>query len=184
MILDQVSKAIARIYIKPYINNLLEMNKEPHIKILGDFFRLTYVENSGMAFGINFGSSGFFTVFAAIASLAILIYLYKVRGDKLNARIALALILGGAIGNLIDRVLFSKVVDFIDCDFFNIHLGAKKILLFDFPGYNISRWPVYNIADAAVTVGMIILVIFVLFEKGDAQTAEADVLNDEKQIVR
>ena len=65
--------------------------------------------------------------------------------------------------------------------------GAPQLVigLFDFPGYSLSRWPVYNIADAAVTVGMIILVIFVLFEKEpNAQTTEAEVLNGEKQIVR
>ena len=175
VVLDQASKAIVR----------ASFELHESVKVLGDFFRLTYVENSGMAFGINFGRSGFFAVFAAIASLAILIYLYKVRGDKLNARIALALILGGAVGNLIDRVLFGKVVDFFDCDFFNIHLGAGKILFFDFPGYSMDRWPVYNIADATVSVGMVILVLMVLFEKErDTQATEADLIEGEKQMVR
>jgi len=173
--IDQISKAVVRA--------TFELHES--INVLGDFLRLTFVENSGMAFGINFGHSGFITVFAAIASLAILIYLYKVRGDKLNARIALALILGGALGNLIDRILFGKVVDFVDCDFFNIHLGAKKILFFDFPGYHLDRWPVYNVADAAVTMGMIILVLMVLFEREAAtQTTEVDLIEDEKQMVR
>lgn len=173
VVLDQVTKAIIRA--------TFELHES--VKVLGDLFRFTFVENHGMAFGIQFGRSGFFAVFAAIASLAILIYLYKVRGEKIQARVALALILGGAVGNLIDRILFGKVVDFFDCDFFNIHLGAKRILFFDFPGYHMDRWPVYNIADAAVTIGMVILVIMVIFEK-DRETKEIDTDLSNEQMVR
>jgi len=175
VILDQVTKAIVRV----------SFDLHESMSVLGDFFRLTYVENSGMAFGISFGRSAFFTIFAAIASLAILIYLYKMRGEKKSAQVALALILGGAIGNLIDRVLFGKVVDFMDCDFFNIHLAAKKIFFFNFPGYAMDRWPVYNFADAAVTIGMVILIIMVVFEtEKKKKSHETELIEKEGQIVR
>ncbi|MGA9408033.1 MAG: signal peptidase II [Bacteroidota bacterium] len=131
------------------------------IPILGNFGRLTYIENPGMAFGIDVGGKLFFSLFSIIASLGILFYLYKMRNERLLFRFSLALILGGAIGNLIDRVFYGvlfndgglfygKVVDFIDIDFFNINIL----------GYHLSRWPIFNIADSSVTVGVLILLIF------------------------
>ena len=173
IILDQATKAIVR--------TVFQLHES--VPVLGNFLKLTFVENTGMAFGITFAKSGFFAVFAAIASLTILVYLYRMKGDKLPTRIALALILGGALGNLIDRVLYGKVVDFIDSDFFNIHLSAKKILFFNFPGYYMDRWPVYNIADAAVTIGMIILIVMVILEK-DSQKHDDEHLQNHEQIVR
>jgi signal peptidase II len=126
--------------------------------IIGDFLRLTYIENPGMAFGIDIGGKLFFSLFSILASVAILAYLYKARHESLPFRFSLALILGGAIGNLIDRVFYGvlfhegalfygKVVDFIDADFFNVNLF----------GYHLSRWPVFNVADAAVTCGVLLM---------------------------
>jgi len=126
--------------------------------IFGDFLRLTYIENPGMAFGIDMGGKLFFSIFSIAASAGILLYLYRARNENLAFRIALAMILGGAIGNLIDRVFYDvlfndgqlfhgRVVDFIDADFFNINLL----------GFRLSRWPVFNIADASVTCGVILM---------------------------
>jgi signal peptidase II len=131
------------------------------IPIFGDFLRMTYIENPGMAFGIDLGGKLFFSIFSIIASIGIIYYLYKVRKENLFFRISLAMILGGAVGNLIDRVFYGvlfggkqlfygSVVDFIDVDFFNIN----------FLGYHMNRWPVFNIADASVTCG-VILMLFV-----------------------
>ena len=102
----------------------------------------------------------FFSIFSTIASLGILWYLYKARAESLAFRTSLALILGGAVGNLIDRVFYGivfdegpffygKVVDFIDADFFNVNLF----------GFHMSRWPIFNIADASVTCGVILLLL-------------------------
>ena len=100
--------------------------------LLGDFLRMTYIENPGMAFGIDIGGKLFFSIFSVLASIGILTYLIKARHERLAFRIALALILGGAVGNLIDRVFYGvifhdaplfygRVVDFIDVDFFNLN---------------------------------------------------------------
>jgi signal peptidase II len=128
--------------------------------VMGDLLRLTYIENPGMAFGIDLGVKWFFSIFSIVASIGILIYLYKARNENLAFRFSLAMILGGAVGNLIDRVFYGvffgygpmfygKVVDFIDADFFNINLF----------GYHLSRWPVFNIADASVTCGVVLMLI-------------------------
>jgi len=130
-------------------------------QILGDFFRLTYVENPGMAFSIDLGAKPVFAMFSLLASIAIIIYLYSARRSPLGFRVALAMILGGAIGNFIDRMFYGvwfysqplfygRVVDFFDMDFFDINLF----------GYQLTRWPVFNIADACVTVGVVLLLLF------------------------
>ncbi|HUI10753.1 MAG TPA: signal peptidase II [Bacteroidota bacterium] len=129
--------------------------------LLGNFLRLTYIENPGMAFGIDIGGKLFFSLFSIAASIAIVAYLYHARRESLGFRLSLAMILGGALGNLMDRVFYGvifgdaplfygKVVDFLDMNFFDIN----------FLGLQLTRWPVFNIADAAVTVGVLMLLFF------------------------
>ena len=77
---------------------------------------------------------------------------------------AMAAILGGAIGNLYDRIVRGSVVDFLDSEFFNVNIPPFEFWFIDFPGFVMHRWPVYNVADIAITVGMAVLFVFVLFE--------------------
>ncbi len=154
LILDQITKYLAKTYLKPIHS----------VAVLGDFFRLTYVENPGIAFGIRVNNKIFFTVLSIIAVVIIFYYLLKLK-DYFVLRIAFAIILGGAFGNLIDRFLFGKVIDFLDFDFFNIHLPSFKLLIFEFKGYMMDRWPVFNIADMAVSTGMIIILLNALFDR-------------------
>jgi len=129
--------------------------------LLGDWVRLTFIENPGMAFGIDLGGKLYLTLFSIAASIGILAYLYVVRNEKLLFRLSLALVLGGAVGNLVDRIFYGvlyggaplfcgKVVDFIDVDFVNINIL----------GYHLQRFWVFNVADAAVTVGVAIMLLF------------------------
>jgi signal peptidase II len=149
-----------------------------HRNVIGNFLRVTFVENPGIAFGIDFGTTSklFLSLFSIAASVGIVYYLYKVRHEKFIMRFALALILGGAVGNLIDRVFyglfygyaplfFGKVVDFIDIDFFDVN----------FFGYTYDRWPIFNVADMAVSIGVILLIIFSFKTKpaSDEQEVEA-----------
>ncbi len=162
IVIDQVSKLLVKGgFVIPFVGYWPGMEVGSSISILGDFFKLTFIENPGMAFGIDVGGKLFLTVFSVVASAGILYYLFKIREEALIIRISLALVLGGAIGNLIDRafyglifgdgpLFYGKVVDFFDFDFFNI----------DFAGLHISRWPVFNVADAAVSLGVVLLLIF------------------------
>jgi signal peptidase II len=126
---DQVTKwlATSRLYLG-----------QP-VPVLGDVVRFTLVHNTGAAFGLFPGSRGPFIVISILA-IAVVLYLFlreTYRG--LHHRILLGCILGGAIGNLIDRVRLGWVVDFIDV------------------GVGTVRWPVFNVADSAVTLGVILL---------------------------
>ncbi len=162
VVLDQVTKLLVKGFSVPFLDFYhAGVPLGSSHAILGDFLRLTYIENPGMAFGIDFGGKLFLTLFSIVASAGIFYYLYKIRYESLIIRCSLAMILGGAIGNLIDRVFYGvlfgegplfygKVVDFVDVDFFNI----------DFLGFHISRWPVFNVADASVSIGVLLLLIF------------------------
>ena len=169
IVLDQVTKLL--------VKNSMHLYQS--IPILGDLLRLTYIENTGMAFGIQFGENAFFTIFAIIASLLILFYLFTMKGEHFLARLAVAMILGGAIGNLTDRIIRGGVVDFIDGEFFDIRIPAFKVLFINFPGYSMDRWPVYNVADIAVTLGMVLLFIFIFLE--DTKKKKAETVNDLQQ---
>ena len=161
VVADQVTKLLVKGVSIPAIG--LTWSGVPYgssREVLGNFLRLTYIENPGMAFGIDVGGKLFFSLFSIVASVAIILYLYAARRESLGFRIALAMILGGAVGNLIDRVFYGlvfgdahifygKVVDFIDVDFFDMNIL----------GYQLTRWPVFNCADAAVTLGVVLLLV-------------------------
>ncbi|MDD2203135.1 MAG: signal peptidase II [Bacilli bacterium] len=124
-LVDQVVKILA--------SNFLAGNTS--IPIIKDFFYLTYVENTGAAWGILSGNRYFLIIIAILAIYGIVKYfLLDVNITKLEF-VAYSLILGGVIGNLIDRILYGFVVDYAD---------------FRFGDYN---FPVFNIADAAIVIG-------------------------------
>jgi len=108
----------------------------PPVEVLGQFVRLTYTRNSGVAFGLGAGFRFPYYVFSILAAIVILYLLFRQRVLGGPRQAALALILGGALGNLVDRVSTGEVVDFIEI------------------GWNRWHWPVFNVADSAVTIGV------------------------------
>ena len=155
VILDQVTKYLVKSYMSLYDSTSL----------IGDFLRFTYIENPGMAFGIQFQNKFWFTFLSIIAAIIVIFYLFRMPNERFIFRFSLAMILGGAIGNLIDRLAYGRVVDFIDVEFFDISLPSFSFLFVNFPGYYMTRWPVFNIADSAVTCGMILLTWMVFTQK-------------------
>jgi signal peptidase II len=114
------------------------------VDLIGDYVRLTYINNPGAAFGIELGPhSRFIFLFLSLLALAALAGMYWVTPAKDRIRLAsIALICGGALGNLLDRIRSSAgVVDFLDVGFGNL------------------RWPVFNVADIAVTTGAVFLAL-------------------------
>ena len=114
------------------------------INVVEGFFNLTHVRNSGVAFGIfseqNSQLKPYLLIFVSIiAIIAILVIFHQTGKEKRMVQGALVLVFSGAIGNLIDRVLHKEVIDFIDIFFNNRH------------------WPAFNIADACITIGVMLL---------------------------
>lgn len=184
---DQFSKFYIKGINIPFLNISFEgMYYGESISVIGNFFKITFIENPGMAFGFNPGSDFklWISVFSLIASIGLIVYLYIVRNKSLSLRIALAMILGGAVGNLIDRTFYGiiykyapafygKVVDFFDFDFFNFTIFGRSY----------DRWPIFNIADASVTVGVIILILFYRqHQKEDEENLEQESVKDEKLL--
>ena len=106
-------------------------------------FRFTHTTNTGAIFGI-FSDQTLIMTIASFVGVGILLYFYHSHaGSERFVRCSLGLLLGGAVGNLVDRVLMGRVTDFID----------------------VGAWPIFNLADSAIVTGIIILVVLFLFEK-------------------
>ena len=137
---DQLTKYI--------ISNSLALYES--VKVFAGF-NITLVHNTGAAFSFLRDAGGwqrwFFICLSTIISGIILFWLYSTPPLRRWFRCSLALILGGAVGNLLDRILYGYVVDFFDV---SIPLLPLKLL---------NPWPAFNIADAAITVGVIMLII-------------------------
>ncbi|WP_027624706.1 signal peptidase II [Clostridium lundense] len=119
------------------------------IVIIKNFFQFSYLENTGAAFGIFRDKLMFLTVITLIVVFAIIVYLFKFKPSSKILRISLAFIISGAIGNLIDRIQYKYVVDFI-------LLHYKDVYYF----------PTFNVADILVSVGTILLAFFIIKEDG------------------
>jgi signal peptidase II len=150
---DQLTKWLAQTY--------LTRVPDQSIPIIDDFVRLTYVANRGAAFGILQNQTIFFVVIG-IGVIAVIVASYRyfpVNGIMLN--LALGLQLGGAVGNLVDRVSHGFVVDFIDVALRRAGSGAMPL-----------EWPVFNLADSAIVIGVGILA-FHLMRAPDRRREEA-----------
>lgn len=134
------------------------------ITVLNDFLRITHVQNRGQAFGIDLGNYMFFTVVSILVAGIIGLYFYRMRTEPWFIQLPFVLILSGAIGNLIDRLMFQSVTDFIDVDIPDIVITSKEIVGIQLPEFVLLRWPVFNAADAYVTVGMVLLFWLIIFK--------------------
>ena len=136
---DQISKTVIRSTMTLYES----------ITVIPGFFHLTYITNDGMAFGINFPFGIYiFSAISIILTIILFYYLWTIRYESILIRSGVAMILAGAIGNLIDRLLLGEVVDFLDFMIGDLH------------------WYVFNFADSYVTIGMgIILYDSIILEK-------------------
>ena len=138
------------------------------IPLIGEWLKLTYTENPGMAFGINFGPKGLVTVLSITATLLIFLYLYRVRNSYRWYRVSIGFILGGALGNIIDRVFYGllfnndplftgKVVDFIHVNLWRGYLPESWPLI---GGKYAALFPIWNVADMAIVVGVVGILVF------------------------
>jgi signal peptidase II len=144
LVLDQLTKAI--------VDRTLSLHQS--IPIIDRFFSLTYVRNTGAAFGIFAGSHEAFRlpflILVSVLALGFVVVMLKRLHDEEKGLItALSLIIGGAIGNLIDRVLYGEVIDFLDFYWSNYH------------------WPAFNVADSCITIGVLITLFYLIRAKGE-----------------
>lgn len=135
--IDQISKWLVR--------STMEIGEQ--IPIIENFFYLTSHRNTGAAWGILEGRMGFFYAITILVVIGVIYYMHKYAKNDALLATGLSLFLGGAIGNFIDRLIFQEVTDFFDFIIF---------------GYN---FPIFNIADSALTVGVIIIIIATILDE-------------------
>jgi len=180
VIADQLSKLFIKGFSIPFLKlNFLGLQPGQRIPVIDGLFNITLVENPGIAFGINFGADFkiLISLFTLMASVGLLLYLLRNKEKSFGFRLSLALILGGAVGNLIDRIfygiiygyaplLYGKVVDFFDFRMFNLFIFNKT-----FGNY------VFNVADISVTAGVILLLYVFNKQKSTANNLDSNVEN-------
>ncbi len=160
MVLDQATKLIVRLN--------MDIGRLGAIDLLGDWLKFTYTENPGMAFGITFGPAGLITIFSLLAAAMITVYMFRVRAGYLPYTVSLACILGGALGNIIDRLFYGivfdyapffqgRVVDFIHFDIWHGRLPSSVPLVGD---VYLSLFPIFNVADIGIVGGVIGILVF------------------------
>ena len=152
-ILDQITKALVHGSLALYES----------IEIVPNFVHLTYLRNTGAAFGFLAGGRSslrmaFFIIVSAVAIGCILYLLKNLRPDQKTFIASLSLVLGGAVGNLIDRLRMGEVIDFIDLHWYDLH------------------WPAFNVADSAITTGVILLFIQ-MTRKGSFENPQSAIRN-------
>ena len=191
MVLDQATKLIVR--LKMDIGHLGAIN------LLGDWLKFTYTENPGMAFGITFGPAGLITVFSLLAAAMITVYMFRVRTGYLPYTVSLACILGGALGNIIDRLFYGmvfnyapffqgRVVDFIHFDIWYGQLPSAVPFIGD---VYLALFPIFNVADIGIVGGVIGILVFqkkflagVTAEQSSEETVNPEVLSSPIQDSR
>jgi signal peptidase II len=140
--LDQISKIVLAYNIPKYAS----------VPVIKGFFNLVHVRNRGMAFGLmnrpGHGFKFYFLIAATLGAIVLLLFWFrKMKDEDHNITIGISLILGGAVGNLIDRIRLGEVIDFLD-----FYVGSY-------------HWPAFNVADAAITIGIFWLAVNTLFRK-------------------
>ena len=181
LIADQISK----LYVKGFYLPLLDFEhsglpQSRSIPVIDKLLYITPIENPGIAFGIDFGPEfkTFISVITIFATLALAIYFFSIKKEDMFMRISVAVILGGAMGNLIDRVFYGyifgyasilsgNVVDFLDLRLFSFFLMNKTFSIY-----------VFNIADIAITFGVCALLYAISKKRKEIRAPETAVVEN------
>ena len=183
ILFDQTAKLFVKGFNIPFLGIQREsFNNGMTYPLIDDLFHITMVENPGIAFGLTFGpdSKTLISFFTIAASAALLVYFFIIKDKNLSLRLSIAIIIGGAFGNMIDRIFYGyfygyapimegKVVDFLDLRLFSTFLFNQS-----FGAY------VFNFADVAITIGVLLL-LFNL--KNRDETVSAGLLPVSKSVV-
>lgn len=174
VILDQLTKLMVK----------MNMQLGEEIKVIGNFFKIHFTENPGAAFGVTLSNlfmgaiseetaKALLSILSVILVFGIVYYLYKIKDHKTYLPYWVALILGGAIGNIIDRlfygVWFAHMNDYeggflhgrvVDMFYFDIYQGILPEWIPIWGGTYTALWPIFNIADTAISVGIVAIIVF------------------------
>ena len=152
MIILTILVILVDFFSKYMVSKLMTVNET--INLIDNFFRITYVKNTGAAFSIFSNNTILVIIISVIVIGFLLFYIYKNKGNNKLENVSYAFILGGAIGNLIDRLVYGYVIDFLDFE----------ILSYDAP--------IFNLADTFIVIGVILFLINTLRSRYDGNSSE------------
>jgi signal peptidase II len=159
VIIDQLTKLKVKGIDIPFLNfSIHGMPYNSSINVIDNLFLITFIENPGMAFGIEFGGKLLLSIFTLIATVLIIYFILKHKNESLYLRLSLAFILGGAVGNLIDRLFYGLIYGYAPLfygkvvDFFHVNIPDFTIL-----GRHFYTFPIFNVADISVTIGFLMI---------------------------
>ncbi|MFC1741459.1 signal peptidase II [Nanoarchaeota archaeon] len=144
LVIVAVTIIVVERMVKFYVTQNLRIGES--IRVIGNFLRITRAENTGAGFGILQGQSWLF-VLAALVVMVLIIYFYNQIIYNMLLVFAFALILGGTVGNLMDRLFFGHVIDYIDLAF----------------------WPTFNLSDLALSAGALLLIVYLYMCKNQPE---------------
>ena len=152
MIILTILVILVDFFSKYMVSKLMTVNET--IDLIDNFFRITYVKNTGAAFSIFSNNTVLVIIISVVIIGFLLFYIYKNKGNNKLENVSYAFILGGAIGNLIDRLVYGYVIDFLDFE----------ILSYDAP--------IFNLADTFIVIGVILFLINTLRSRYDGNSSE------------
>ena len=152
MIILTILVILVDFFSKYIVSKLMTVNET--INLIDNFFRITYVKNTGAAFSIFSNNTILVIIISIVVIGFLLFYIYKNKGNNKLENVSYAFILGGAIGNLIDRLVYGYVIDFLDFE----------ILSYDAP--------IFNLADTFIVIGVILFLINTLRSRYDGNSSE------------
>ena len=153
LVLDQLTKAWI-------VSNIIPNETR---EVINGFARLRYTENTGAAFGLFQGWTGILSILAVVVVMGIIASAQRVGNGSRMSMLALGLVTGGAIGNLIDRVRLGYVVDFIEVYAARVNVNNT-----------VYTFPVFNVADSAISIGVILLLLTLFLQKDEPAPVSAD----------
>lgn len=152
MIILTILVILVDFFSKYIVSKLMTVNET--INLIDNFFRITYVKNTGAAFSIFSNNTILVIIISVVVIGFLLFYIYKNKGNNKLENVSYAFILGGAISNLIDRLVYGYVIDFLD---------------FEILSYNA---PIFNLADTFIVIGVILFLINTLRSRYDGNSSE------------
>ena len=152
MIILTILVILVDFFSKYMVSKLMTVNET--INLIDNFFRITYVKNTGADFSIFSNNTILVIIISVVVIGFLLFYIYKNKGNNKLENVSYAFILGGAIGNLIDRLVYGYVIDFLDFE----------ILSYDAP--------IFNLADTFIVIGVILFLINTLRSRYDGNSSE------------
>ncbi len=152
MIILTILVILVDFFSKYMVSKLMTVNET--INLIDNFFRITYVKNTGAAFSIFSNNTILVIIISVVIIGFLLFYIYKNKGNNKLENVSYAFILGGAISNLIDRLVYGYVIDFLDFE----------ILSYDAP--------IFNLADTFIVIGVILFLINTLRSRYDGNSSE------------